>query len=218
MTEADFNHNYALIYKEVKKELESAPGCHDFDHTLRVLYNAEKLAEEIPEADIRVIRLAVLLHDIARPREMKAKGGFCHAEEGAVLCEEMLEGYGFPTMMIEKICDCIRSHRFRGNGCKPSSIEAKIVYDADKLDSIGAIGIGRAFHFAGRENARVHNSSDDALNSDAYSREDSAYREYLVKLRHVPGRMLTGPGKQLAAERGEFMHKFFENIKKETSL
>ena len=218
MTDAVFKRNYILIYKEVKKELESAPGCHDFDHTLRVLQNAEKLAEEIPEADIRIVRLAALLHDIARPREMKAKGSFCHAEEGAVICREILENYGFPKKIVENVCDCIRSHRFRGNGCKPSSIEAKIIYDADKLDSIGAIGIGRAFHFAGRENARVHNSSEDALNSEAYSREDSAYREYLVKLRHVPAQMFTEPGKRLAAERGEFMHQFFENIKKETSI
>ena len=218
MTDTDFDSKYTLIYEAVKKELESAPGCHDFDHTLRVLHNAERLAEEIPEADIKIVRLAALLHDIARPEEMKAKGRFCHAEEGAVICEKMLKDYAFPTMVIEQICNCIRSHRFRGNGHKPSSVEAKIIYDADKLDSIGAIGIGRAFHFAGRENARVHNSSEEALNSAAYSREDSAYREYLVKLRHVPRQMLTEAGKRLAVERGRFMHEFFENIKKETSL
>jgi uncharacterized protein len=218
MTGDDFEQKYALVYETVKKELESAPGCHDFDHTLRVLCNAERLVEKIPEADIKIIRLAALLHDIARPREMKAKGSFCHAEKGAVLCSKILENHDFPKKMIEKVCNCIRSHRFRGNGCKPSSVEAKIIYDADKLDSIGAIGIGRAFHFAGRENARVHNSSEDALNSAAYSREDSAYREYLVKLQHIPGRMLTEPGRRLASERGEFMHKFFENIKKETCL
>lgn len=218
MTEADFDSKYTLVYEVVKKELESAPGCHDFDHTLRVLHNAEKLVREIPEADIMVVRLAALLHDIARPEEMKTKGGFCHAEEGAVICKKVLKEYDFPGTVVEQVCSCIRSHRFRGNGCKPSSIEAKIIYDADKLDSIGAIGIGRAFHFAGRENARVHNSSEEALNSAAYSREDSAYREYLVKLRHVPEQMLTETGKRLAAERGEFMHEFFKNIKKETSL
>ncbi|MCK4982880.1 MAG: HD domain-containing protein [Victivallaceae bacterium] len=215
MIQSDFESKYTHIYEFVKSKLQSAPGCHDFDHTLRVLRNAEKLAAEIPEADLQIIRIAALLHDIARPEEMSAKGKFCHAREGAASCASELKKYDFPQAMIEKICDCIRSHRFRGDGPTPQSIEAEIVYDADKLDSIGAVGIGRAFHFAGRENARVHNTGEEALNSEAYSREDSAYREYLVKLRHVPDKMLTVAGKRHAAARAKFMHDFFEQIESE---
>ena len=215
MLQADFESKYTRIYEFVKSKLQSAPGCHDFDHTLRVLRNAEKLAAEIPEADLQIVRLAALLHDIARPEEMSVKGKLCHAQEGARICAFELKKYDFPQAMIEHICACIQSHRFRGNGPSPQSIEAEIIYDADKLDSIGAVGVGRAFHFAGRENARVHNSSEEALNSEAYSREDSAYREYLVKLRHVPDKMLTVPGKQYAAERARFMHEFFEQIESE---
>jgi uncharacterized protein len=215
MTDRDFESKYADIYDFVKSRLQSAPGCHDFDHTLRVLHNAEKLAAELPEADMRVVRLAALLHDIVRPEEMSAKGSFCHAREGAVICADVLKKTGFPQDIIDKTCACIRSHRFRGDGPAPASIEAEIIYDADKLDSIGAVGLGRAFHFAGRENARVHNTMEEALNSEAYSREDSAYREYLVKLRHVPEKMLTAPGRRRAALRAGFMHDFFEQMKKE---
>jgi uncharacterized protein len=215
MLQADFESKYKNIYEFVKLTLQSAPACHDFDHTLRVLHNAEKLAAEMPEADLQIIRLAALLHDIARPEEMSSKGKLCHARKGAELCACELKKYDFPQAMIEKICACIQSHRFRGDGPAPQSLEAEIIYDADKLDSIGAVGIGRAFHFAGRENARVHNTSEEALNSEAYSREDSAYREYLVKLRHVAGKMLTAAGKRHAAARAGFMHDFFEQIERE---
>lgn len=215
MLPSDFESKYKHIYEFVKSTLESAPGCHDFDHTLRVLRNAEKLVTEIPQADLQIIRLAALLHDIARPEEMSAKGKICHARKGAELCAFELKKYDFPQAMIEKICACIQSHRFRGNGPSPQSLEAEIIYDADKLDSIGAIGIARAFHFAGRENARIHNTSEEALNSEPYSREDSAYREYLVKLRHVPDKMLTIAGKRHAAARAKFMHGFFEQIERE---
>ncbi len=148
---------------------------------------------------------------------MSAKGKLCHAREGAEICVAELKKYDFPQTMIEKISACIASHRFRGNGPKPESLEAEIIYDADKLDSIGAVGVARAFHFAGRENARVHNTSEEALNSKAYSREDSAHREYLVKLRHVPERMLTVPGKKYAVDRAQFMHDFFKQIENEIS-
>jgi uncharacterized protein len=215
MTDSEFEAKYRDIYNFVRSKLESAPGCHDFDHTLRVLNNAEKLALELPKADLRIVRLAALLHDIARPEEMQSKGRLCHAREGMTLAVSLLNEYGFSAEMIDHIAACIGSHRFRGSGPEPESREAQIIYDADKLDSIGAVGIGRAFHFAGRENARIHNKPEEALNSDEYSREDSAYREYLVKLRHIPGKMLTVPGKRLAAVRSQFMDEFFEQLNKE---
>jgi len=215
MLQTDFESKYRRIYEFAESTLQAAPGCHDFDHTLRVLRNAEKLAAEMPEADLRVVRLAALLHDIARPREMSSKGKLCHARKGAEICARELKKYNFPQTMIDKVCACIRTHRFRGDGLKPQSLEAEIIYDADKLDSIGAVGIGRAFHFAGRENARVHNTREEALNSEPYSREDSAHREYLVKLRHVAGGMLTAAGRRRAAARAEFMHDFFEQMEKE---
>ena len=97
----------------------------------------------------------------------------------------------------------------------PQNLIEKIVYDADKLDSIGAVGVGRAFHFAGRIGAKLHNTSEAALNSEAYSEEDSAYREYLVKLRSVPERMLTVTGRKLAEDRSAFMHEFFRRMNEE---
>ena len=101
--------------------------------------------------------------------------------------------------------------RHEKNG-RPASIEAKIVYDADKLDSMGAIGIGRAFHFAGRIGARVHNRQEEALNNDSYTIEDTAFREYLVKLRHLQKHLLTAEGRRIGEQRSRFMEVFFQRL------
>jgi uncharacterized protein len=166
-------------------------------------------------ANKQIVRLAALLHDIARPEEMASKGRICHAEYGAELAVPIMRECGFrDEKLVKKVTECIRRHRYRGK-VKPETIEAKIVFDADKLDSIGCVGIGRAFHFAGRIDARLHNRAEEAVNSKAYSKEDTAYREYLVKLKDVPERMLTETGRAMAKERANYMKDFFERLNSE---
>ena len=96
------------------------------------------------------------------------------------------------------------------------TLEARVLFDADKLDSIGAVGIGRAFLFAGEVGARLHDKDVDVGKTKPYTREDTAYREYLVKLRLVKDRMTTREGRRLAAGRHKFMAAFFDRIDKET--
>ncbi len=196
--------------------LSSAPGCHDWDHTARVLRNSQEICLKERNADRRVVEIAALLHDIARGGDMHKKGRSCHAASGAAMARDILGGFKFlAEEFIEKACLCVRRHRFRGDDA-PVSIEEKIVYDADKLDSLGAVGVGRAFHFAGRIGARLHNSGPEALGAESYSREDTAYREYLVKMRRLPEKMLTRTGRRLAIGRARFMEKFFEELQKES--
>ena len=213
----DFETRFEQLRRRVQAKLGGASGCHDFDHTLRVLRNAELLARELPEADRQIVRLAALLHDIARPEELASRGKLCHAQLGAEMVRPLLAECGFSVGTIEQVSGAVLTHRYR-DGRRPAGIEAEIVYDADKLDSLGAVGIGRAFLFAGREHARLHNTEQEALSSEAYSREDTAYREYLVKLRRLPACMLTGPGRRLAAERAAFMKEFFDRLNAETAM
>ncbi|MCF6175183.1 MAG: HD domain-containing protein [Victivallaceae bacterium] len=216
MSNNNFTTRFSVLHEVVKDRLEHAPGCHDFSHTQRVMHNAEILLAANPNADGNAVRLAALLHDIARPEELQAKGKICHAKSGAEIARKLLCEYKFTDpVLIERVSNAILRHRFRRNN-PPQTLEERIIYDADKLDSIGAVGIGRAFHFAGREGAKLHNSEEAAINSAAYSREDSAYREYLVKLRHISERMLTVAGRELAAERAAFMDQFFERLNHET--
>jgi uncharacterized protein len=94
-------------------------------------------------------------------------------------------------------------------------LEARTLFDADKLDSIGAIGIGRAFLFAGEVGAKLHNPGADLHNTQPYTQEDTGYREFKLKLSKIKGRMLTAEGKRLAEERHAFMERFFERLQQE---
>ena len=211
MDNADFEAKISSLLQRVRTHLEGAPGCHDFDHTLRVLRNAESLASETPGADLRIVRLAALLHDLARPEEMRLQGRACHARLGAAMIPEFVADCDFPPVLVAAVAEAVRTHRYRDDA-RPRTVEGKIVYDADKLDSLGAVGVGRAFLFAGRAGARLHNTAQEALASPPYSREDTAYREYLVKLRKLPAAMLTEAGRAAAAERVVFMKEFFRRL------
>ena len=211
---ADAEQLWRTFEKIVEGKLQSAPGCHDYAHTLRVLHNAELLLETEKVNDPFAVRTAALFHDFARPEELASNGKLDHAQLGAELVRAELEKLDCDPDFTVLVSDCVRTHRYRGKDL-PQTPEARIVYDADKLDSTGAFGVARAFHFAGRIGACLHNSEADAVNSDSYSKNDSAYREYLVKLRYLPQKMLTASGKKIAEERGAFMEEFFERLNRE---
>ena len=203
------------VYDRVRRELGDAPGCHDFAHTLRVLKNAERIAAEETGCDREAVRFGALLHDVARPEELASGGKLCHAALGAEKSRHILEEEGCKdTAFINHVSEIVRTHRYRGN-LKPATLEACIVYDADKLDSLGAFGVARAFHFAGRIGACLHNSEEVALASESYSSQDSAYREYLVKLRGLPDHLLTGSARRFASDRAAFMRAFFDRLNEE---
>lgn len=196
--------------------LDGDSSCHDWDHTLRVLRTAMRLAEGAA-ADPAVITAAAILHDIGRPQETADRGKSDHAAIGARMALAILADEEIGDEPFRRhVADCIRTHRYRSRTAEaPATIEARIIYDADKLDSLGAIGLARSFHFAGRSGARVHNTAGEALSGLPYGREDSAYREYLVKLRELPARMLTAAGRAEASRRVAFMAAFFDELNQE---
>ena len=187
---------FEQIREKVKRKLKKSRDSHNWDHTERVYNNCIKIGRE-ENADMEIVEYAAILHDIGRKKGDQSKGKKCHAKIGAKIAEKMLKKQGLDRAKIEKIIHCIITHRFRSDN-PPKSLEAKILFDADKLDAIGAIGIGRAFQFAGEVGARLHNNDIEVEQTDAYSLEDTAYREFLVKLMHVKDRLLTGAGKRLA--------------------
>ena len=204
----------SAITAAVAEKLSASESSHDLDHTIRVMHNAELLLAHTPGVDADIVRLSALLHDIARPEEDAGKGSCCHAELGAKLAMEILLSAAVPHPVAAAVSRAIACHRFR-RGAVPNFIEAQILYDADKLDSLGAVGLGRAFLFAGHCNARLHNTEAEALSSEPYSKEDTAFREYLVKLRHVPEKMFTAEGKKIAVSRLQFMETFFSTLDSE---
>ena len=203
------------ISKEIQPFFEGMNGCHDFAHTERVMKMASHLAKK-EKADEEIVALATLLHDIGRKEEMEKDGKICHAERSAEMAKEILSRHGVGKEKAARIEHCISSHRFRKDNA-PQTIEAKVLFDADKLDAIGAVGLGRAFLFAGEVGAKLHNSNHaDIASTEAYSNEDTAFREFSVKLKHVKDKLYTTEGKRIAKERHEFMEKFFERLDKES--
>ena len=196
-----------------RNHFESAGSSHRWDHTQRV-YRLGLHLSDMEGANREIVALSALLHDIGRTEEDRSRGRICHAEKGADMARKILTDVDLEKDKIDKIVHCIATHRFRDNK-QPETPEAKVLFDADKLDSIGAVGIGRAFLFAGEVGARLHDKNVDPENSVPYSEEDTAYREYLVKLRHIKGRMLTESGLELARERHRFMDDFFERLNRE---
>jgi len=203
------------VRQEAQRYFRNARGSHGWDHTERVSRLCLRIGRR-EKADLDVLKLAALLHDIGREEEDLSNGRTCHAEKGAVLADKILKKHGVGAERIARVVRCIKTHRYRGR-LVPDSLEGKILFDADKLDSIGAVGIGRAFLFAGEVGARLHDPEIDVRKTKAYTKEDTAYREFLVKLSQVKDRMFTAEGRRIAGERHKFMAGFFRRLNKETA-
>ena len=204
----------ARVREEAGAFFRSARGSHDWDHTERVRRLALRIGRK-ERADLGIVELAALLHDIGREEEDRSHGRICHGRSGAALAKAILESHGCEPATVRAVVHAIRTHRFRKGGA-PRTLEARVLFDADKLDSIGAVGVGRAFLFAGEIGARLHDKEIDVRKTKPYTRDDTAYREYLVKLGRVRDRMTTREGRRIAAERHRYMTAFFDRLNKET--
>jgi len=191
------------FFKEAKKS-------HDWQHTLRVTAMCKKIAQTEPNADIEILICAAYLHDIGRKYQDESKGAVCHAEKSAILAEPFIKALNIKENRKKNIIHCIKSHRFRGDNI-PNTLEAKILFDADKLDSIGAIGVARAFLFAGEIGASLH-TGIDIDKTVSYSNEDTGYREFKMKLSKIKDKMFTKEGRRIAEERDVFMRLFFKRF------
>lgn len=173
-------------------------SAHDFDHVLRVWANAQKIAQT-ETASLQILKTAVLLHDIARADQRQT--GVDHAAEGARRARVILQDA--PADFVDAVCHAIAAHRFRVNN-PPQTIEAGILYDADKLDAIGAVGIARAFAFSGAIGQRLWANDDEGVHT--------ARQEFDMKLFRIKDKLLTDSAKAIARQRHEFMVVFFEQL------
>ncbi len=206
---------WQALVKEAMQWYEANGSSHRWDHVKRVLALAERLAQ-VEGADLEVVRVAALFHDIGRAEERRTKGAVCHAEYGAKLVRKILVKYNLPQKFIEAVASAIETHRFRSKK-RPRTLEAKVLFDADKLDALGAVGIGRAFLFAGEVGARLHNPEVDLSKTKPYGPEDTAWREFKMKLCKIKDHMLTKEGRRLAEDRYRFMEEFFERLHREVA-
>jgi uncharacterized protein len=186
---------------------------HGFDHALRVYRMAEILGEELG-ADLEILRAAALLHDAsgAAPGEAGSRGS--HEQDSAEFARKVLMEEGWDEERIAAVEHCIHTHRYR-NQEEPKTLEAKVLFDADKLDVLGAFGVARTIGYAVQARRPIFAEPSDLFLKEGMREPEelhSAYHEYLFKLRHVKGRLFTEPAKRLAEQRHRLLTQFFEQL------
>lgn len=168
-------------------------GGHDAAHSLRVYRNAMRIAEKEPEADQEIVALAALLHDADDHKLFHTEN---NANTRSFLAENRV-----PEDMINQICTAINAVSFsRNRGKTPSTLEGKIVQDADRLDALGAIGIARTFAYGGEHGRPLQES----------------VQHFHDKLLLLKDTMNTETGRQLAEERHAFLELFLRELREET--
>lgn len=186
---------------------------HGFDHVLRVYFTAERLAQA-EGADLEIVRAAALLHDVEGSAPTDGQRA-SHHEQSADFAALVLREEGWSEERIAAVQHCIRGHRFRGTNEPPVTLEAKVLFDADKLDVLGAIGAARTIAYAvqaaqpiyARPSAEFYESGQ-TLPGEPHS----AYHEYLFKLRRVKDRLFTRSARAIGEERSAALVAFFEQL------
>lgn len=191
-----------------------ADSAHDKEHVYRVLYIALDIANYEKEVDFGVLITACLLHDIAR-KEQFENPQLCHAVVGAVKAYDFLIKKGFDVAFANKVANCIRVHRYRSHN-HPETIEEKILFDADKIDATGTLGIARTLLYKGKLGESLYsvNEAGEVLNG-AEDRKPSFFQEYKLKLERLYSKFYTKRGFQIAMERQHAAIAFYENMHQE---
>jgi len=207
--------NYDLIENYMLSCMDDS--AHDREHIYRVLYNALEIAEAEEKVDYDVLIAACLLHDIGR-REQFEDPSVCHAAVGGEKAFRFLMENGFGEEFSRKVKHCIQTHRFR-KSMQPESVEAKILFDADKLDVTGALGIARTLMYKGNVAEPIYHVLPGGEISDGtQDTAPSFFREYKFKLEKLYDKFYTAKGAQLAQARREIAAAFYESLYREVNL
>jgi uncharacterized protein len=198
----------------VKKELKNAEGGHDWFHIQRVFKNSILISKD-EKVDVFVVSLAALLHDIADPK-------FYNGDEtiGPKKASEFLTDQKVSTHDIDHVVHIIKHISFKNSFDKASkkftSIELKVVQDADRLDAIGAIGIARCFNYGGFKNRPLYDPEiipNLNMTKAQYKSSDApTINHFYEKLLLLKGKMNTASGKKLATQRHAFMETYLQQF------
>ncbi|MCK5321282.1 HD domain-containing protein [Candidatus Pacearchaeota archaeon] len=186
-------------------------GGHGFDHVERVYSMAIKISRG-ENVDMDVVRAAALLHDIARSKEDKFD--VCHAEEGVKMACEILKEVDFPVKKIKDVVHAIGVHRYSKN-LKAESREAEILQDADRLDVLGAVIVGRAFEKAGKEGTIIYDSDMPIKENYGGCKTCVINHFYEKSLKITPESFKTVKAREIAKGRYDFVKEFVERYVKE---
>lgn len=191
-------------------------SAHDREHVYRVLYNALGIAQREINVNYDVLIAACLLHDIGRAEQL-ADPSTCHAAVGGEKAYVFLLGRGYSEEFAQAVRHCIQTHRFRKQ-LPPQSLEAKILFDADKLDVTGAIGIARTLMYESTVEEPLYTVLPNGAVSDgSMDTAPSFFREYKFKLEHLYDRFYTAEGARLAEGRRAIAAAYYESLYQEVT-
>lgn len=201
-------------------------AAHDFDHILRVTRLGAYIAGR-EGADVEVVRIAALLHDVpvaeSTHNDAATAGNArrTHHLAAADFARQFLQARGMASEQVANVVHCIEAHRFRDQSIQPTTLEAQCLYDADKLDSIGAIGVARAFAYAGHDGNRLWTEPWPTVAQRTAKPTGADYtpvHEFVYKLQQLLATLHTATAQQIGAERHTFMVAFFSQLDAEMEI
>ncbi|MDQ3248442.1 MAG: HD domain-containing protein [Chloroflexota bacterium] len=212
---------YSSVYlseSEAQQLYAGDDAAHDFDHVLRVTRLGERIAQA-EGAAIEIVHLAALLHDVSLAGDgLENNARSSHHRAAAAFAQEWLTRRGLEGERVANVVHCIEAHRFRDQTLQPATLEAKCLYDADKLDSIGAIGVARAFAYAGRYGSRLWTTPARVAPPHAARPQGAEYtpvHEFVYKLQRLLETLHTPTARHIGAQRHVFMLAFFAQLDSE---
>ncbi|MBK5414601.1 HD domain-containing protein [Pseudomonas sp. TH31] len=216
MTAAAFAPLQTLAETLLPHALEpSEDGAHDLSHLQRVWHNACVLhAQE--GGNLEVLLAAVLLHDcvaVEKNSPLRSQASRLAAEKAATL----LTTLDWPNAKIAAVTHAIEAHSFSAN-IAPTTLEAKIVQDADRLDSLGMLGVARTFYIAGRMGSALYDPQDPEAKARDYDDKRFCLDHFQTKLLHLADGFQTTTGQHLAQIRHQRLKGFMELFKEEIGV
>ncbi len=200
------------IAEEVKTKLEGEGSGHDWWHVYRVWKMAQRIGKG-EKANLLIVEMGALLHDIA---DWKFYDG--DDTVGPKIAGEILTKYGVQKEISDTVGKIIKEGSFKGAGVKiePSTLEGKIVQDADRLDAIGAIGIARTFAYGGHKNRAMY---DPAVKPTLHASKEEYIKNQSPTINHFYEKLLllkdlmnTKTAKQIAGDRHKFMEEYLNRF------
>lgn len=198
--------------KDEVKKIMNNDTAHDFEHVMRVYKNAKKICQQ-EKVNEKLVLSAALLHDIVSyPKSDKRSKK--SSLESAKKSKQILKKYDFSKEELIVISDAIRDHSFSQNKV-PSTIEGKILQDADRLDALGAIGIARVFATAGSLKRPFYNSEDPFCKNRISNDKIWTVDHFFQKLLKLESLMNTKSGKVEAKKRTMVLNEFLNHLNQE---
>jgi uncharacterized protein len=194
---------------------------HDYDHVMRVYHMAARIGQA-EGADMEIVKAAALLHDAigSAPSSTTKEQRHNHHGSSAEFAAHILMQEGWPEDRVQAVQHCIRAHRFRFTTDRPDTIEAKVLYDADKLDVLGALGVARTIAYAALAGQPFYTRPSQQFldtGKEIPGEAHSSYHEYLFKLIKIKASLHTATARKIAEDRHDFLVAFYTELAEEAA-